>query len=95
MKHQRHFESENALREAAQIRTLIADLDHIVRILNCEIATEEERAGVSDRSQPEYPMTARTLSARRDNLENTIASLEQRLTSIRALALPTIPAALV
>jgi hypothetical protein len=58
---------------------LIADLDRVVRILNCDIATEEERAGVADRSEAAYPMLARTLARRRDNLKETVAALERRL----------------
>jgi hypothetical protein len=77
MKHQRHFET-TASREAARTRTLIADLDRIVQILNSEIAAEEEQAGVFDRFQAEY-LHARELAARRDNLTDTIAALEQRL----------------
>ena len=86
MRSQRHFkmQSETALREAAQIRTLIADLDRVIQILNCDIATEEERARVSDRSDATYPILARTLAARRDNLRYTIAALEQRLATIKA-----------
>jgi hypothetical protein len=85
MKHQRHFDASlAALKEAEQIRTLIADLDRVVRILNCDIATEEERAGVADRSDAAYPMLARTLAARRDNLRDTITALEQRLSSLPA-----------
>jgi septation ring formation regulator EzrA len=83
MKHGRS-ENESALREAAQIRILISDLDHIVQILNCYIATEEERARTSDRSDVTYPLFARTLAARRDNLRDTIAAFEQRLATIKA-----------
>jgi hypothetical protein len=49
-----------------------------------DIATEEERARISDRSNSAYPILARTLAARRDNLRDTIAALEQRLTTIKA-----------
>jgi septation ring formation regulator EzrA len=86
MKHQRHFEraSDVAIREAAQISTMISDLDRLVRLLDCDITTEEERARISDRSEPAYPILARTLAARRDNLRDTIAALEQRLTTIKA-----------
>lgn len=78
MKHQRHFE-RTASREAEQTRSLIADLDRIVQILNSEIAAEEEQTGAFDRFQAEYPMRARELAARRDNLTHTIAALEQRI----------------
>jgi hypothetical protein len=60
MKHQRHFEraSNVTSREAAQISKMISDLDRLVRILDCDIATEEERARVSDRSDAAYPILA-------------------------------------
>ncbi len=77
MKHQRHFET--ATREAVQTRSLIADLDRIVQILNGAIADEEQRAGIFDPFEAAYPMHARELSARRDNLANTLAALELRL----------------
>jgi len=78
MKHQRHFETE-----AAQTRALIADLDRIVQTLDDTIAAEEELAGVFDRSQAGYPMHAREMAARRDNLTDTIAVLEQCLPALR------------
>jgi hypothetical protein len=86
MKHQRHFEraSDVAIREAAQISAMISDLDRLVGLLDCDITTEEERARISDRSEPAYPILARTLAARRNNLRDTIAALEQRLTTIKA-----------
>jgi septation ring formation regulator EzrA len=87
MKHQRHFESATASREALQVGELIADLDCILQILNSDIVAEEERAQVFKRSQPEYPMLARTLAARRDNLTDTIAALERRLAAIHCAQL--------
>jgi hypothetical protein len=79
MKHQRHFETVNTLREATQTKTLIADLRRIVEILDVEIALEEAQTGISDRTLPEYPVLARALAARRDNLIQSIAALEQRV----------------
>jgi hypothetical protein len=80
MKHQRHFDpSDSALREASQIATLIGDLDRLVRILECDAATEEQRARVFDPHDPAYPVLARSLVARRENIKNTIAALERRL----------------
>ena len=81
MKHQHHFEraSNVALREVARISELISDLDRVVRILDCDIDNEEERARVSDPFDAAYPILARTLAARRDNLKDTIAALERRL----------------
>ena len=83
MKHQRHFDtSEVAQREAGQISTMISDLDRLVRLLDCDIAIQEERAGISDRSDVAYPILARTLRARRDNLRETVTALERRLSKL-------------
>ena len=83
MKHQRHFDtSEASQREAVTIRKMISDLDRIVQLLSCDIATEEERVGISDRSDIAYPIFARTLATRRDNLKDTISALEQRLSGL-------------
>jgi hypothetical protein len=81
MKHVRHYKnpSEAASREAAQIGTLIADLNRIVEIIDCDIVAEEERAGVSDQSNIPYSMLPSALIARRDNLRDTIAALRLRL----------------
>jgi hypothetical protein len=90
MKHKRHIEaSTTALREARQTRTLIADIDRIVQILNIDIAAEEEQAWAFDPTLAEYPMLARTLTARRDNLRATIAALEQRLLNLPTELLET------
>jgi hypothetical protein len=84
MKLQRHFEIANATahREASVIRTMMDDLNRTIRLLDCDIATEEERARVFDRSDAIYPILARTLATRRDNLKVTVAALEQRLAKI-------------
>jgi septation ring formation regulator EzrA len=84
MKHRRYFERANdvALREVAYISTVISDLDRVVRILDYDLATEEERARIFDRSDAAYPMLDRTLAARRDNLRDTIAALEKQLANL-------------
>ena len=59
-----------------RIATLIADLTRTADILTADIEHEEERAGVRDLADPAYPVLARTLRVRRQNLMATIASLE-------------------
>ena len=59
-----------------RIATLIADLTRTAAILTADIEHEEERAGVRDLADPAYPVLARTLRVRRQNLMATIASLE-------------------
>jgi hypothetical protein len=83
MKHQRHFDTREVLqRKAILIWRMIADIDRIVRLLDCDIATEEERVGISDRSNAAYPMLARTLAARRDNLMGTLSALERQFAKL-------------
>jgi hypothetical protein len=83
MKRQRHFDTREAAQlEAGKIRRMIVSLDRSARLLNCDITIEEERAGISDRSDASYPMLAGTMAARRDNLLNTISALEQRLAKL-------------
>jgi hypothetical protein len=84
MKHQRHFGSATPAREALQTRILIADITRVLQILDSDITAEEEQARIFDRSKAGYPMLAGTLAARRDNLLDTIAALEQRLVNLPA-----------
>ena len=78
------IETEKARREAEQIRTVIVDLDCTVQLLDCEIAAEELRARVFKPTNVAYPMLAKSLAARRDNLNGTIAVLERQLAAIHA-----------
>jgi hypothetical protein len=84
MKHARHFENVNrtSTREAESIGTMIADMRRVVQVLDCDVQTEEERSWIFNRSNANYPMLARTLVARRENLKVTIAALEARLSLI-------------
>jgi hypothetical protein len=59
-----------------QIATLIGDLLRKADILTADIEHEEMRSGVRDLSNPAYPVLARSLRKRRENIGVTIASLE-------------------
>ncbi len=71
-----------------KIATLIGDLSHSVEILTADIEHEEMRSGVRDLSDPTYPVLARSLRTRRDNIGATIAMLEN-LRAPKASALDT------
>jgi hypothetical protein len=80
MKHQRHFDTNAAApRETSLIWKMIGELDRSVQLLNADIVADEERARVFDRSDSAYPILARSLAARRDNLLDTIEALKKRL----------------
>jgi hypothetical protein len=66
-------------REVTVISKILADLVHTVELIESDIVAEEERARISNRSDAKYPILARSLIERRDNIRMTIAALEQRL----------------
>jgi hypothetical protein len=47
-----------------------------VDLLTADIEREDARAGVRDLTDPTYPVLARSLRKRRENIGMTIASLE-------------------
>jgi hypothetical protein len=63
-------------RNSLQIATLIGSLSRSVALLTVDIEHEETRVGVRDLSDPAYPVLARSLRVRRENIRITIASLE-------------------
>ena len=71
-----------------QIATLIGSLSRSVELLTGDIEHEESRVGVRDASDPAYPVLARSLRARRENIGATIAMLEN-LRAPKASALDT------
>jgi hypothetical protein len=65
--------------ELTQIKTLIATISRSVELLNYDVDLEEERGRVHDIFNPEYPILARHLRTRRDNLNKTLAALRARI----------------
>jgi len=55
------------------------DLDRTMRVVECDIATEEQRAGIFDPADAKYPVLAMALATRRGNLKVTIVALTLRL----------------
>jgi hypothetical protein len=73
---------ETTLKEAAVFRSMLGDLGRTIQILHIDIRNEEERVRIFDKADPLYPVLARTLTSRRDNLIATVADLEKRLHNI-------------
>jgi hypothetical protein len=65
-----------AVIDRLQIATLVGDLSRAINLLTADIEQEEERVGVRDVDKPTYPVLARSLRRRRENIGATIASLE-------------------
>ncbi len=77
----RHNETKNetVLRETCVTMRMVADLERTIQLLDSDIAAEEQRTQVFDIFDPLYSMLARTLVARRDNVNVTVATLSLRL----------------
>jgi hypothetical protein len=69
-------------RQALTLRSMIAEVDHSIMALDRSIEVEQELSR-GDRSHYAYPMTARALEKRRDNLKMTRNALAQRLSSFK------------
>ncbi|MBR0870315.1 hypothetical protein JQ633_08105 [Bradyrhizobium tropiciagri] len=63
----------------SKIGRMLSDLVLACRQIEADIAAEEERAGISNRSDARYPILARSLNERCANLKGTIATLEKRV----------------
>ncbi len=70
--------------DVARIWSLVDNLSKIIQLLDCDILAEEERVLVFDPQDIAYPMLARTLRTRRDNLKATIAMLKLQVGAIEA-----------
>jgi hypothetical protein len=75
-----HFKTQlNDARATMKLRALVADLHLQIHFLDQAIHDEEQRTGIFDAANVAYPMLARTLKGRRDNLLATITMLEGHL----------------
>lgn len=79
----KRFLVEERRRRVAQIEMMIADFGRMSADLDREIATEEQRAGISDPGHFAYPTYARAAGVRRDNLRRSAAELKEQLDDAR------------
>lgn len=68
-------------REALTIPVMIAEIDHSITALDHSIQIEQQLARVNDKSHYAYPMSARAMETRRDNLKITRDALAKRLSN--------------
>jgi hypothetical protein len=68
---------ESSGREASQLRSLIEDLKQGVILLEADITAVVKFERQADPTKSGYPIAARTMKARRDNLVRTILTLEE------------------
>lgn len=69
-----------------RLQALIADLQWKNQLIGSDIAEEEQRTGVFNANNVAYPLIAKGLRERRDNLIATIATLQAQLRDVDPLA---------
>ena len=79
----KRFQVEERRRRVAQIETIIAEFNRMAADLDREIATEEQRSGITDPTHFAYPTYARAAVVRRDNLKRSADELRGQLEEAR------------
>lgn len=69
-------------RQASTLQAMIVEANHSIMALDRSIEIEQQLSGVNDSSHCAYPMTARAMEKRRDNLKITRAALAERLSRL-------------
>jgi len=81
----KRFQVDERRRRVSQIESMIADFSRMAVDLDREIATEEQRSGISDPNHFAYPTYARAAVVRRDNLKRSSDELREQLDEAKAL----------
>ncbi len=80
----KRFQVDEKRRRVTQIETMIAEFDRMATELNREIASEEQKAGISDPAHFAYPTYAKAAMQRRDNLKRSADELTAQLEEAKA-----------
>src|SRR5919205_1530785 len=80
----KRFHVDERRRRVAQIEMMIAEFDRMAAELNREIASEEQKAGISDPAHFAYPTYAKAAMQRRDNLRRSADELRGQLDDAKA-----------
>ena len=80
----KRFQVDEKRRRVAQIEMMIADFERMASELDREIASEEQRAGISDQAHFAYPTYAKAAASRRDNLRPSADELQDQLDDAKA-----------
>ncbi len=80
----KRFQAEEKRRRVVQLNTMIAEFTRMSTELDREIATEEQRANISDPNHFAYPTYARAARTRRDNIVASLTELRGQLEEAEA-----------
>jgi flagellar FliJ protein len=79
----KRFQVDEKRRKLSQIETMVAEFERMASELEREIASEESRAGIADRTHFAYPTYARAALQRRDNLMQSADEMRVQLEAAR------------
>lgn len=80
----KRFHVDEKRRRVAQIEAMVAEFDRMAVDLDREIASEEQRSGISDLAHFAYPTYAKAARTRRDNLKRSADDLKVQLSDAQA-----------
>jgi flagellar protein FliJ len=80
----RRFKVDEKRRRVTQIETMVAEFERMAGDLDREIATEEQKANISDPAHFAYPTYAKAAATRRDNLRRSAQDLQGQLDDAQA-----------
>ena len=75
----KRFHANEKRRQVTQIETMLAEFDRMARDLDDQIASEEQRTGISDVAHFAYSTFAKAAKQRRDNLTASVDELKAQL----------------
>jgi flagellar FliJ protein len=80
----KRFHVDEKRRRVTQIETMIAEFDRMAADLDREVASEEQKAGITDLGHFAYPTYAKAARTRRDNLKRSADDLKAQLADAQA-----------
>lgn len=80
----KRFQAEEKRRRVMQLNTMIGEFTRMSTDLEREIATEEQRANISDPTHFAYPTYARAARSRRENILASLSELRGQLEEAEA-----------
>ena len=80
----KRFQLDEKRRRVAQIEGMIAEFDRMAADLEREVASEEQRSGITDIAHFAYSTYAKAARTRRDNLKRSADELKTQLEDAQA-----------
>lgn len=75
----KRFQVDEKRRQVGQIELMVTEFQGMIRDLDAQIAVEEEKAGIDDIGHFAYPTFAKAAMQRKENLQVSIADLNEQL----------------